>query len=42
MAIATGAVVGIEITIFNPALDRDGSITRALVACLVDGLRGPN
>jgi arginase len=39
LAIATGAVVGIEVTIFNPVLDRDGSITRSLVACLVDGLR---
>jgi arginase len=33
-AVATGAVVGIEITIFNPALDADGSITHALVASL--------
>jgi arginase len=32
--IATGAVVGIEITIFNPTLDPDGSIARALVTCL--------
>jgi arginase len=33
-AVATGAVVGIEITIFNPTLDADGSITQALVASL--------
>jgi arginase len=37
-AIATGAVVGIEVTIFNPALDPDGSIARALVACLTAAL----
>jgi arginase len=37
-AIATGAVVGIEITIFNPTLDSDGSIARALVACLTAAL----
>ncbi len=30
--VATGAVVGIEITIFNPSLDPDGSIAHALVA----------
>jgi len=28
----------IEITIFNPAPESDGSITRALVDCLGDGL----
>jgi arginase len=38
LAMATGRCVGIEVTIFNPSLDRDGSITRALVACLRDGL----
>ncbi len=32
--VASGAVVGIEVTIFNPTLDPDGSIARALVACL--------
>jgi arginase len=37
-AVATGAVVGIEVTIFNPTLDTDGSIARDLVACLSDGL----
>jgi arginase len=37
-AIATGAVVGIEVTIFNPALDPDGSIARALVGCLTGAL----
>lgn len=38
LAVETGNVVGIEVTIFNPTLDRDGSIARALVACLTDGL----
>jgi arginase len=37
-AIATGAVVGIEVTIFNPALDPDGSIARGLVSCLTAAL----
>jgi arginase len=37
-AMATGRVVGIEVTIFNPALDTDGSIATALVACLARGL----
>jgi arginase len=38
-AIETGRAVGVEVTIFNPALDTDGSITRSLVSCLVDALR---
>jgi arginase len=33
-AIATGRAVGIELTIFNPALDTDGVIIRTLVARL--------
>jgi arginase len=37
-AIATGAVVGIEITIFNPALDADGSIAHALVRSITRAL----
>jgi arginase len=37
-AIAGGRVVGVEITIFNPTLDPDGSIAQALVACLVRAL----
>jgi arginase len=40
MAIETGRAVGLEVTIFNPALDSDGSITRTLVARLVRALRG--
>ena len=38
LAIDDGRVVGIEITIFNPTLDPDGTITQALVACLVRAL----
>lgn len=34
----SGAMVGVEITIFNPALDPDGSIGRSLAACLIEGL----
>lgn len=35
---ATGQAVGVNIGIFNPALDEDGSIARELVSCLVAGL----
>jgi arginase len=38
LAVATGHVVGIEVTIFNPSLDGDGSLARALVACLARAL----
>lgn len=34
LAVASGHAVGIEVTIFNPTLDADGSIARALVAAL--------
>ena len=37
-ALATGKAVGLEFTIFNPALDPDGALTRALVDMLVAGL----
>jgi arginase len=37
-AIQSGATVGLEVTIFNPSLDTDGAIARALVACLVSAL----
>jgi arginase len=37
-AVGSGAVVGIEITIFNPTLDADGSITHALVRSLTRAL----
>jgi arginase len=39
-AVDSGRVIGVEITIFNPRLDRDGSITPALVGCLERGLAG--
>ena len=38
LAMETHAVVGVEVTIFNPALDSDGTIARALAACLVGAL----
>ena len=37
-AMGTGRVVGLEVTIFNPALDTDGSIARTLVSSLVGAL----
>lgn len=37
-AVRSGSVVGVQITIFNPALDPDGSIARALVRSIVRGL----
>jgi arginase len=36
----SGELVGLDVTIFNPTLDTDGSICRALVACLGSALRG--
>lgn len=33
-ALQSGRVVGVEVTIFNPLLDHDGSIAHALVRCL--------
>jgi arginase len=35
LAIESRQAVGVEITIFNPALDGDGVIARSLVDCLV-------
>jgi arginase len=35
---ATGQAVGVNVGIFNPALDEDGSIARGLVSCLLAGL----
>jgi arginase len=35
---ATGQAVGLNVGIFNPALDEDGTIARGLVSCLVSGL----
>jgi arginase len=34
----TGQAVGVNVGIFNPALDEDGSIARGLVSCLLAGL----
>lgn len=38
LAIGSGSAVGIEITIFNPTLDRDGSVSHALVGSLARSL----
>lgn len=38
--LGSGKAVGLEVTIFNPSLDRGGVIARALVACLARALRG--
>ncbi|HVM14445.1 MAG TPA: arginase family protein [Egibacteraceae bacterium] len=40
VAFDSGRAAGIEVTIFNPTLDRDGSIARALVRTLARGLVG--
>lgn len=37
-ALATGRALGLEVTIFNPSLDRDGSIGRRLTQALADAL----
>ena len=34
----TGKAVGLNVGIFNPALDPDGTIARRFVECLVGGL----
>jgi arginase len=39
MLMRTGRTVGLNVGIFNPALDPDGSIARRLVSCLAAGLR---
>jgi arginase len=41
-ATSSGDLVGLEVTIFNPVLDRDGAIARALVDCLVRALTSPH
>lgn len=38
MAMDSGRAVGIEVTIFNPSLDGDGSLAAALVGCLTRAL----
>jgi arginase len=37
-AASSGRAVGFDVTIFNPRLDADGSMTEALVRCLASGL----
>jgi arginase len=37
--VSTGKVVGMTITIFNPRLDKDGSIARKISQCLTNALR---
>jgi arginase len=37
----TGKAVGMNVGIFNPTLDPDGTIARRLVECLVEGLLSP-
>jgi arginase len=39
VAIASGQAIGLNITIFNPKLDSDGSIAAEFVDALVKGLR---
>jgi len=38
-AIGSGGAVGINVTIFNPTLDGDGSIARAFAEALARGLK---
>jgi arginase len=38
LAVGSGRAVGLEITIFNPRLDEDGSIASALVRCIAASL----
>lgn len=38
LAVGSGRAVGLEITIFNPRLDDDGSVARSLVGCIAAGL----
>jgi arginase len=40
-ASASGDLVGLEVTIFNPLLDHDGAIARALVRCLISAIQEP-
>jgi arginase len=39
-AMSSGRAIGIEVTIFNPARDKDGSLAAALVGCLTRALAG--
>jgi arginase len=37
-AFATGRVIGMDITILNPALDRDGAIVRRFADAVASGM----
>jgi arginase len=39
VAIGSGRVAGLDITIFNPKLDEDGTIAAAFVDALIEGLK---
>jgi arginase len=39
VAMATGRVAGVEVTIYNPALDPDGTAGAALTGALTRGLK---
>jgi arginase len=39
-ALASGRAVGIEVTIYNPTLDPDGSSGRELARTLIKALQG--
>jgi len=39
MGVGSGGAVGIDVTIFNPRLDADGSIARAFTDALALGLK---
>jgi len=38
LLLMSGKAVGVSVTIFNPTLDKDGSITRNFVSSMVEGL----
>ena len=38
LLLVSGKAVGVSVTIFNPTLDKDGSITRNFVSSIVEGL----
>jgi arginase len=38
LLLVSGKAVGVSVTIFNPTLDKDGSITRNFVSSMVEGL----
>jgi arginase len=38
--VMSGKAVGMDVTIYNPTLDKDGDVARAIVRALLTGLRG--